>query len=65
VAENQDWTDKEILLASHDKAFAKSTQPIKRKIVPSDVLKIIKVMGYENFTTLVLPNCPFWDEEKQ
>lgn len=32
-------------------------------IVPSDVLKIIKAMGYENFTTLVLPESHFWDEK--
>ena len=63
ITNNWDPTDKEILLASHLKAGIISQKP--PNFVSSDVLKIIKVMGYENFGALQLPKTRFWDETQQ
>lgn len=73
MAENQDYfpleSSEEIMLAPIKKELTKNVkkQPsnphqVKERI-PADVLQIIKVMGYENFKTIKLPESKFWDEK--
>ena len=31
----------------------------------SDVLQVVKIIGYENFAPLQLPDSRFWDESRQ
>ncbi len=72
VAENQDYflqeSTEQILLDPIKKDLSKNvskktpaTLQLKEK-VPPEVLQIIKVMGYENFKTIQLPQSKFWDE---
>ena len=38
--------------------------PTGKQTLSRDALKVIKVMGYENFTTLQLPQSHFWNERE-
>ena len=74
VAENQDYflqeSSEEIMLAPIKSDLSKNvkkklqTQPQSKEKIPADVLSIIKVMGYENFKTIQLPESKFWDEKQ-
>ena len=73
VAENQDYflqeSSEEILLAPIKSDLSKNvkkklpTQQQSKEKIPADVLSIIKVMGYENFKTIQLPESKFWDDK--
>ena len=67
MAENIDWIpnqiDKEILFASHKNQRRNSSVTPPNKVIPSDILQIMKVMGYENFTVLQLPESRFFDDD--